>query len=134
MILFGDARAAVIARLSAALATRTESYAVGVHVAGRLPNPAPTPFVYVVSDGVPGNVGHEVQQLVTVRVSVWAATDADAHDLAQLCRALLVADPVPGLAACRPLTGPFPTVDPDSGHPLAYFTVQAVVQGARVPA
>lgn len=119
LVLYGDARAEVIDALRPALA-------VPVHAVK--PGDA-SPVVVVTSAGVVGGV-RDVTQNVTVRVQVWHATAVDAHDTAQLAAATLVGFAGHGqLQRCDPLTGPFDTADPDSGQPLSWFTVRAVMAG-----
>lgn len=138
LTLFGDARAEVITVLNDLLVGRAEAYAVGVEVSGRLPNPdapAPTPYLYVTSDGVPDSAWPVVQH-TTIRCTAWHLTEPDAVALAQLALALLLANTgtTDQLAGCHWLTGPIPALDPDSGQPMAYFTVRASMQGRNVPA
>ena len=69
---------------------------------------------------------YPVGETATLRVSVWAATDAEGLALAQRVRAVLLAHPGNGdVRSFGPLTGPVPTEDPDTRGPLSYFTVAA---------
>lgn len=128
VVLYGDARAETITALRAALAPRVEPYAAGVPVDKAKPAGS-APVVVVPSADVVGGVAR-VTQNATVRVQVWHCTDADAHDLAQLARALLLASTGGDhLQRFDPLAGPIVTVDPDTEQPLAWFTVRAVMAG-----
>lgn len=83
-----------------------------------------SPFVQVQADAT--ETRYPVLETSTVRVTVWHTSTAKALALAQLVRGLLLA--YSGGAEVRTfstLTGPIPASDPDSGDPLAYFTVAA---------
>jgi hypothetical protein len=131
-VVFADAQAAGAEVLRAALAGRPESYVVGVLVGtrvpdGRSPEDPHLPYVMVRLDA---DLPHPsmADTRVTLRVTVWHVGPDDAHDLAQLARALLVCHRGPVLRTVSPLTGPVPATDPDSGADLSTFTVSASVR------
>lgn len=126
LVLHGDARQEAISILQAGLTGRAESYVTGVTVAGRY-NGTP-PFIAVVSDGVTGGTWPVVDR-ESVRVNVWHSTEADAHDLARLARALLLLGTSGQLVNCLPGTGPFDTLDDQDATPLSWFTVDANMHG-----
>ena len=128
VVLFPDATDVVIDYLATELAARGNS----APVRSRVPNPRPAPFVLV------RRLGGPRRDLVTdspmIGVECWAASEADAHDLAQLCRALVFAmrgttqsgvavygvDEVGGLANLP---------DPLSDHPRYIFTTTINMRG-----
>ena len=62
----------------------------GIHVGARVPDTRPTRFVRVVPTGGTRNIDPGIPVADTqVTVEAWADTQAAAHDLAQLCRALV---------------------------------------------
>lgn len=63
----------------------------------------------------------------TVRVTVWAASPAEARALAGWARAVLLASHGDGATVRHygPSTGLLPTTDPSTGYPLCSFTVAA---------
>lgn len=133
--IFGDAQAEAAAVLRAALADRTEPYAAGVTIGGRVPTgrtiDVPMPYVLVRCDGTPETV-YPIVARATVRVTAWHHDDDQAFDLAQLCHGLLCAHTGAVIAGCAPLTGPIRGTDPDSGTDLATFTVRANVTGRLI--
>lgn len=86
-----------------------------------MPEP-PLPYVMVRLDG--SFISDLVVKTATIRISVWHRTEAECLDLAGTVEAVLLG--YPGGEAVRsigPLTGAFPTTDPDTGNPLSSFTV-----------
>lgn len=59
----------------------------GIHVSSTVPNPRPAEFVQVVRTG--GPLRDLVVDDAQLTVDSWSTSDEDAHDLAQMCRALL---------------------------------------------
>jgi hypothetical protein len=123
LYVFPDAQLAALAIL------RADPHASGVQF-GTLPlspdmEPAPTiPYVAVRLERSVSSL--KALQTASLRVSVWHESEAQALALAQVLRAVLLA--ASGDAAVRSfgeLTGPSPAPDPDSGLPLASFTVAA---------
>lgn len=124
---FGDVRAAALSALRDLLAARTEPYAAGAELGTRVPGDRSTdvphlPYVLVVLDGTP-TVQYPISAISALRVTVWHTSEEQAHDLAQLCMGLLLAYSGPVIARVRPGTGVLPSTDPDSGTPIASFTV-----------
>lgn len=125
-VLHGDARAEAISILTAALAGRGESYVQGAEVKGRYTGSLPT--VVVLPDGLT-DATYPLVDVESVRVNCWAATEQDAHDLARLARAFLLIGSSGQLRACTPGSGPFDTLDDQSGAPMSWFTVDCHMQG-----
>lgn len=84
-IRFPDAAAAVIGALNAQLSALGFT---GVPVRSKVPAQRPTRFVLVFRTGGPRvNIVTDAAQLT---FEAWAANDADAHDLAQAARAIVI--------------------------------------------
>lgn len=82
------------------------------------------PYGMVALDAVSGR--YPVHLSATLRVVAYGATEAQTLALAQVCRAVLLSDDGTGAArSFGELTGPIPSADPDTGAPIAYFTVAA---------
>lgn len=82
------------------------------------------PYGMVALDSVSGR--YPVHLSATVRVVAYGATEAQSLALAQVCRAVLLADDGAGAArSFGELTGPIPSTDPDNNAPVAFFTVAA---------
>ncbi|SCL33011.1 hypothetical protein GA0070616_4612 [Micromonospora nigra] len=82
------------------------------------------PYARVSCDGTFSRL--RVSQRATVRVTVWAESDAAGYDLAANAHASLMAhEGNADVHGFGPLTGPLPTDDPDTGRPLCSFTVSA---------
>jgi hypothetical protein len=125
VVVMPDVEAWATGYLRDALAARTEPYASGVTVSTTVPNPRPARFVTVRRDGG-GRVDlmHEAPRL---GVNVWAATEADATDLASLVEGLLLAvRAVDGIAAVSSLSGPSPVADE---QPRRYLTFEITMRG-----
>lgn len=90
-ILWPDVEALATTYLRASLAARPEAYADAVTVHRNLPSPRPMRAVTVRDDG--GPVLGDVRAVARLGINVWAATDEDATDLANLVVALLLAWP-----------------------------------------
>jgi Protein of unknown function (DUF3168) len=140
-VVFGDAQAAGAALLREALAGRTEPCAAGATVGtlvpgDRSPETPHLPYVMVRKDS---DVPHPSMgnTRVTLRVTVWHEDPDQAHDLAQLCQALLVTHHGPVLRSLRPATGPIAGIDnitDSSGTDLSTFTVTGNVRPVALPA
>lgn len=82
------------------------------------------PYGMVALDAVSGQ--YPVHQSATVRVVAYGVTETQALALAQILRAVLLVHEGTGPArSFGELTGPIPSTDPDTGAPIAYFTVAA---------
>jgi hypothetical protein len=128
-VLFPDAAAAACGILRAALASRAEPYAAGATVGTRVPDARSPedprlPLVLVALDGVTP-APSRLNTVALLRISVWHTDEDRAHDLAQLCAALLHTAAGSVIRSTRPGTGPVPGVDPDSRVPLATLTLTA---------
>jgi hypothetical protein len=134
VIVFPDAEALLIAYLTAALAAHDWADVV---VAVTMPNPRPVRCVLVPRVG--GARRSLVVDAATIGAEAWAATETEAHDLAQLVRGLLAALPgriLDGTVVSRieELGGPANLPDPVSGHARYTFTVAVHVRGRALPA
>jgi acetylornithine deacetylase/succinyl-diaminopimelate desuccinylase-like protein len=127
-ILFADTTTIIIDRLSNTLGG--EGFADDVY--SSIPNPRPAEFVVVERLGGPRQ--NIVADNAHIAVDCWAATDREAHDLAQMCRAFIHA--MQGLAfeggtvgRIDELSGPYRNPDPDSGQDRYSFQVTVAVRG-----
>lgn len=80
------------------------------------------PYVMIAVDGSAGR--YPITSNPTIRVAVWHRSEIKTLDLAQLCRAILAS--FPGSAELRSTgnsTDPIPAPDPDSGSPMASFSI-----------
>ncbi|MFJ1581783.1 hypothetical protein ACIOC1_00400 [Streptomyces sp. NPDC088197] len=115
LVVFGDAQAAAVIVLREALAGRSEDCTDGVTVGSlvpgdRSPETPHLPYVLVRKDTDSPHLSMGTS-VVTIRVTVWHEDADAAHDLAQLCQALLVVHNGPVIRSVRPGTGPIPAVD-----------------------
>lgn len=134
LYVYADAQAEAASVLRTAFAGRSEAYAQGIEVGGRVPRGAQpqTPYLLVAVDGST-EVIYPIVQRSTVRVTVWHIDPDAALDLAQLAQAVLLAVSTDTLT-CHPLLGPQRAYDPDTETDLAWFTVRATCPASRVPA
>jgi hypothetical protein len=129
--IFPDATWLVIDHLRAALAARSDT----AIVASEVPNPRPDRLVYVhLGGGVRRSVVSDAPQ---IDIEVWDVATEDAHDLAQLCRALIHTMPgqvVNGVAVYRvdEFAGPADLPDPLTDNPRVVFTVQIHLRGSAL--
>jgi len=129
LVLYGDAQASAADYLRVALAGRPEPYTDGVTVGTRIPasrdldTPA-LPYVMVVQDG-PGQVRGLALTVVTLRSTTWASNEDVAYDLAQMCHGLLLLHSGTVIRSTLPLLSVYPAVDPDTGEPIASFSITA---------
>lgn len=109
--------------LRGALVGRPESYASGVYFDRRVPTTRRDRMVIVRRDG--GNVTGLLDQ-PRVALDVWAKTDKDATDLANLVVALAFMAPLAdaGVTQVRHLSGPNSVADP-SGQPRRLALIEA---------
>lgn len=129
VIVFPDAEQISIDYLRAELDARLND----THVGNRIPDPRPAALVQCRRLGGPRR--NLVADNPQIGVECWADTEAEAHDLAQLCRGLLLAMPghtVDGVAVYRvdEFAGPVNLPDPLSTQPRYTFTVQISLRGA----
>lgn len=126
-VIFPDVELWAATYLRAALGGRGESYASNVYVSNAVPSTRRDRMVIFRRDGGPRlDVARDAARL---SVRVWAKSEQDATNLAQLVRALLWAapdgDPV---LRVTDLSGPSPVAD-ESGQPLRFFTLEVLVRG-----
>lgn len=129
LVHFGDPGAAICTLLRERLADRDEQYAEGAEVSARIPEDRTPeyprdPYILVRVDGTP-LVKWPVHVRCTVGITVWHATPEDAHDLAALCMALLASHSGKLLRNIRPLNGPIPVVDADTGRRMSICSIAA---------
>jgi len=128
-ILFPDTSAVVIGALNAQLPALGFT---GVPVRSRVPAARPIRFVLVFRTGGPrANIVTDAAQLT---IEAWAASDADAHDLAQACRAILIGleGTVTGgvtVYGINEFSGPGYLPDPESDQSRYTWTASVNVRG-----
>lgn len=124
VVVFPDATAVTVTHLAGELE---------VPVVSKVPNPRPDTFVRV------RRVGGPRRDLVTdqaqLTVEAWAATDADAADLAQLARAHIHnmrGQVISGVACYRvtEMAGPANLPDPTTDHARYSLTIAVAMRGA----
>lgn len=128
--MFPDAAAAVIGALNSQLPALGFT---AVPVRSKVPNPRPSRFVLVFRTGGPrANIVTDAAQ---VTIEAWAASDADAHDLAQAARA--VVNSLEGTVAggvtvygIEEFAGPGYLPDPESDQSRYTWTTSVHVRGA----
>src|SRR5690606_15009119 len=109
-----------------AVSALADHASVEVPVRGKVPDPRPDSFVTVRRTG--GVRQSMVSDAAQLTVECWASSDEAAHDLAQTCRAILLAlsgstvDDVPVYRVSE-VGGPALLPDPLSGQPRCTFTV-----------
>lgn len=117
---FTDATLGVIELLRAQLPAH--GYAGGNPVTIGATTTGARPHVMVRRDGSDGR--YPGQERVTTRITCWDDTEAQAVQLAQVCRAILLStDGTDKIRSTSPLTGPVPTADPDTAEHLATLTL-----------
>lgn len=127
-IIFPDAVAIVVHYLQFEFALRSETAPVSSGVR----SPRPSRFVTVRRVG--GVRQTIVSDAASLTVEAWAPLEQDARDLAQLCRALIVAmegtaqEDVP-IYRVTEFAGPADLPDPQSNIPRCTFTVSISVRG-----
>jgi hypothetical protein len=127
--LYPDAVAVTNTYLRAALVAAGQA----APVVSQVPNPRPAKFVRVQRTGGP-EVMTRLVDGAQLTVDSWAANDADAMDLAQLCRRLIAQMPgtvQSGVSVHRVVEfgGPNDLPDPVSSTPRVTFTVQVQMRG-----
>ena len=128
-VIFPDVEAWAIGYLRGALAARQESFAAGVWVGNLLPAARPKQAVLVRDDG--GPVLGDVRAVARLGINVFAQSEADVSDLANLVSALLgaSADGAPVVKATT--TRPYSVTD-DAGQPRQYFTAELIIRGTNL--
>lgn len=136
-ILWSDIEAEFIGYMGPALSARPEAYADGVAVRNRVPNesstqPWPTSgrLVVVRDDG--GSTTQDVRADARLGIKVWAPTEAECSDLANLVVALVRAWRSPTVRRTQP-TRPY-SVTEESARPARYFTAELMIRGRQLPA
>lgn len=124
-----DATAVAVNILRSELSARSDDAKVG----SRIPNPRPARLVVVRRTG--GARLNLVADDPELTFETWDTTEAAAHDLAQLCRALIWSargTSQAGVAIYRvaELGGVVPLPDPLSDSPRCTFTLQVAMRGA----
>lgn len=127
-ILFPDGRLIVRNRLRELFTSRTESFATGITVSTReFPvddsTAALVPYIQIKSDGSLRD--SRLDGRMTIRALCYGSDDGNTVALAALAEALILADHAGGLRGCSSQQSVFPTYDPDSGRPMAFFTFTA---------
>jgi hypothetical protein len=130
-ILFPDTVTIVIDRLLNTLPD--EGFDVGVY--SSVPNPRPASFVVVERLGGPRQ--NIVADNAHLAVDCWNSNDRDAHDLAQMCRALIhamqgVSFEGGDVGRIDELSGPYRNPDPDSAQDRYSFQVTVAVRGTTL--
>lgn len=119
--------------VEALLSTWLRAQLDGPQVGNKLPNPRPDPFVLVQRHG--GIRNTVVTDAAQMGLECWAGTDAQAHDLLQRCRALLLYR-LPGqildghtVYRVDEMGGPSNLPDPTSSMPRWVMELQVHVRG-----
>ncbi|BDZ40823.1 hypothetical protein GCM10025865_01220 [Paraoerskovia sediminicola] len=135
-IIWPDIEAEFIAHMAPALQARTEPYAADVAVRNRVPDergdawPPSGRLVVVRDDG--GPTTPDVRATARLGVQVWAASEAEASDLANLVMALTGGWRSPTVRQSNP-SRPFSATE-ESGRPKQYFTAELMIRGRALPA
>lgn len=128
-VLFPDTILEVTGRVRTALAGRPEQVASDVFVGSTVtPQKRHDRMVIVRRDG--GARLDGARELVRLGVNVWATSESDVHDLAQLVRSILwtLPDGEP-IVAVADSAGPYPVPD-ESKQPREYLSVVVTVRGS----
>ncbi|WP_240801624.1 hypothetical protein [Streptomyces sp. A1136] len=128
-VLMPDAVAVVTGYLRARLAARGDTAPVG----SRVPSPRPARFVRI--ERIGGPASSPVTDRPRLDVHCWGADEVSAHDLMQLCRALLGAarGAYSGTTLARPAVGgPQWLPDPASGQARFAFTFDITLRGTAL--
>ncbi|MGO4630498.1 hypothetical protein AB4225_06075 [Streptomyces sp. 2RAF24] len=128
-VLMPDAVAVTAGYLRDSLAAR----GTPVHVGSRVPSPRPARFVRVERIGGPANT--VVTDRPRLDVHCWGIDEGDAHDLMQVCRALLGAarGSYGGTVLAAPATGgPQFLPDAESGAARWAFTFDVTMRGTAL--
>jgi len=126
--IFGDTELFLCTWLRGKLTARTEAYTTGVVVSNTVPTTRPARLVTVRRDG--GPKVNPLTEAARLGVNVYAATEADATNLARLTRAILSG--AAGQGPVRRVTetsGPSPIPDV---VPRRYFVAELLVHGSII--
>jgi len=126
--IFDDVELWACTWLRGKLAARSEAYTTGVVVSNAVPTTRPARLVTVRRDG--GPKVNPLTEAARIGVNVWAATEADATNLARLTRAILSG--AAGQGPVRRVTetsGPSPIPDV---VPRRYFVAELLVHGSII--
>lgn len=142
-ILWSDIEAEFIGYMGPALSARPEAYAADVMVRNRVPRelklpdgstkePWPTSgrLVVVRDDG--GPTTQDVRADARLGIKVWAPTEAECSDLANLVVALVRGWRSPTVRRTDP-SRPY-SVTEESARPAQYFTAELMIRGRQLPA
>lgn len=136
-IVWPDIEAAFIAYMGPALSARPEPYADAVRVSNRVPGetttqpwPASGRLVVVRYDG--GPTTQDVRATARIGVRVWAPSEAEVSDLANLCVAL-VRDWLDDVVKVSRPSLPY-SVTETSGRPAQFFTAELTIRGRDLSA
>lgn len=129
---FPDAAAVACSCLAAGLPAQGFE---GVSCGTRVPDPRPAAFVRVLRTGGPQDT--PVTDYAQLTIESWADDEGTAQDVAQMCRALLMASvgsrvnstPVCGY---EELNGPQNLPDPTSAQPRYTFTIRYRLRGSAL--
>jgi hypothetical protein len=126
--IFDDVELWACTYLRGKLTARPEAYTTGVVVSNAVPTTRPARLVTVRRDG--GPKVNPLTEAARVGVNVWAATEADATNLARLTRAILSG--AAGQGPVRRVTetsGPSPIPDV---VPRRYFIAELLIHGSII--
>lgn len=136
-IVWSDIEAEFIGYMGPALIARPEAFTADVMVRNRVPNesatqPWPTSgrLIVVRDDG--GPTTQDVRATARLGVRVWAPTEAETSDLANLVVALVRGWRSPVVRRTEP-TRPY-SVTEESRRPAMYFTAELMIRGRALPA
>lgn len=132
LYVFPDAQVQIGLVLRDALSDRTESYVHGASVSGEAPSAKlSAPVVQVAVDGEDGVWPITAEALV--RITSWhPGGRTAAHNLAQLCRAILMAHSGEIVQRITRGGGIITDRDPDIGDHFATFTVTATLRSSAL--
>ncbi|MFJ8760845.1 hypothetical protein [Streptomyces cyaneofuscatus] len=122
-----------VAVITAYLRERLAAHGTPVPVASHVPNPRPARFVRV--ERIGGAATSPVTDRPRLDIEAWGADEGDAHDLVQLCRAVLGAarGRYQATTLARPATGgPQWLPDKESGQPRYVFTFDVTLRGTAL--
>ena len=126
--IFDDVELWLCTFLRSKLTARPEAYTTGVVVSNAVPKTRPARFVTVRRDG--GPKVNPLQEVARVGVNVWAATEADATNLARLTRAILSGATSQGpVRRVTETSGPSPIPDV---VPRRYFVAELLIHGSII--
>jgi hypothetical protein len=130
-IVYPDIELTLTGRYRTALAARDEPYTTEVYVSNTVPPTRRDRMVIVRRDG---GTQAEMRDRPRVSLRVWATSEQDANDLANLVMALAPSfadgDPVVSVPI-NGRSGPFPVAD-ESGQPLRQMTIEFHTRGSQL--